>query len=118
MERESSRPRKTISKTIFKRIKMQDYDEIVLGVGNNQHPANQKEEEQEEFDSVNLQECLDYAKDTKDFEWIETAIIKQNTVIEKAVLELDYLVNICGDNSMLRNRLKALKRELMFNQKL
>ena len=97
---------------------MQNYDEIVLGVGNNQHPANQREYEQEEFDSVNLQECLDYAKDTKDFEWIETAIIKQNTAIEKAVLELDYLVNICGDNSMLRNRLKALKRELIFNQKL
>ncbi len=96
---------------------MQNYDEIVLGVGNSQHPANQRDE-QEDFDSVNLQECLDYAKDTKDFEWLETAIIMQNTVIEKAVLELDFLVNICGDNSMLRNRLKALKRELMFNQKL
>mgnify|MGYP000902611472 FL=1 len=96
---------------------MQNYDEIVLGVGNSQHPANQREE-QEYFDSVNLQECLDYAKDTKDFECIETAIILQNTAIEKAVLELDFLVNICGDNSMLRNRLKALKRELMFNQEL
>jgi len=96
---------------------MQDYDEIVLGVGNSQHPANQREYEQEEFDSVNLQECLDYAKDTKDFECIETAIILQNTAIEKAVSELDYLVNICGDNTLLRNRLKALKRELMFNQK-
>mgnify|MGYP003489762398 FL=1 len=97
---------------------MQNYDDIVLGVENSQHPANQSEEELENFDSVNLQECLDYAKDTKDFEWIETAIIKQNTAIEKAGLELDFLVNICGDNSMLRNRLKALKRELMFNQKL
>lgn len=97
---------------------MQNYDEIVLGVENSQHPANQREEELENFESVNLQECLDYAKDTKDFEWIETAIIMQNTAIEKAVLELDYLVNICGDNSMLRNRLKALKRELIFNQKL
>ena len=96
---------------------MPNYDEIVLGVGNPLHPANQREE-QEDFDSVNLKECLDYAKDTKDFEWIETAIIMQNTAIEKAVLELDFLVNICGDNSMLRNRLKALKRELMFNQKL
>jgi len=97
---------------------MQDYDEIVLGVSNSNHPANQKEEEQEDFDSVNLQECLDYAKDTKYFECIETAIIMQNTAIEKAVSELDYLVNICGDNMLLRNRLKALKRELMFNQKL
>jgi len=96
---------------------MQNYDEIVLGVENSQHPANQGEE-QEDFDSVNLQECLDYAKETKDFEWIETAIIMQNTAIEKAVLELDYLVNICGDNTLLRNRLKALKRELIFNQKL
>lgn len=95
---------------------MQDYDEIVLGVENSQHPANQRDE-QEEFDSVNLQECLDYAKDTKDFECIENAIIMQNTAIEKAVSELDYLVNICGDNTLLRNRLKALKRELMFNQK-
>jgi len=96
---------------------MQNYDEIVLGVENSQHPANQRDE-QEDFDSVNLQECLDYAKETKDFEWIETAIIMQNTAIEKAVLELDYLVNICGDNTLLRNRLKALKRELIFNQKL
>lgn len=96
---------------------MQNYDEIVLGVGNSQHPANQTDE-QEDFDSVNLQDCLDYAKETKDFEWIETAIIMQNTAIEKAVLELDYLVNICGDNTLLRNRLKALKRELIFNQKL
>lgn len=117
MQYQNARPRKTISETIFKRIKMQNYDEIVLGVGNPLHPANQREYEQEEFDSVNLQECLDYAKDTKDFEWIETAIIKQNTAIEKAVSELDYLVNICGDNTLLRNRLKALKRELMFNQK-
>ena len=116
MECESSRTRKRISKRIFKRIKMQNYDEIVLGVGNIQHPANQRDE-QEDFDSVNLQECLDYAKETKDFEWIETAIIMQNTVIEKAVSELDYLVNICGDNTLLRNRLKALKRELIFNQK-
>ena len=97
---------------------MQNYDNDYLGSNNSQHPSNQREEEQEDFDSVNLQECLDYAKDTKDFEWIETAIIMQNTAIEKAVLELDFLVNICGDNSMLRNRLKALKRELMFNQKL
>lgn len=97
---------------------MQNYDDIVLGVGNSQHPANQREEELENFESVNLQECLDYAKDTKDFEWLETAIMMQNAVIEKAGLELDFLVNICGDNSMLRNRLKALKRELIFNQKL
>ena len=96
---------------------MQNYDEIVLGVENSQHPANQREDEQEDFDSVNLQECLDYAKDTKDFEWIENAIINQNTAIEKAVSELDYLVNICGDNTLLRNRLKALRRELIFNQK-
>jgi hypothetical protein len=95
-----------------------NYDDQVLGVYNSQHPANQKEIEQEEFDSVNLQECLDYAKETKDFEWIETAIIKQNTAIEKAVSELDLLIDTYHHTyqTFLKNRLKAIKRELMFNQ--
>jgi hypothetical protein len=96
-----------------------NYDEQVLGVYNSQHPATQKETEQEEFDSANLQECLDYTKDTKDFEWIETAIIKQNVAIEKSLKELDFLIGVCEqtNNSYVKNRLKAIKRELTFNQK-
>ena len=94
-----------------------NYDDQVLGVGNSFHPANQQEIETDHFESNNLQKCLDYAKDFKDFEPIENAIIDQNVAIEKAISELNFLIDSCIQNKFMQNRLIALKRQLMFNQK-
>lgn len=94
-----------------------NYDETVLGVGNSEHPANQEQTEPETFESNNLLECLNYAKDFKDFELIENAITLQNTIIEKAISELDFLIDSLHSNTMVKNRLVKLITELKFNQK-
>lgn len=96
-----------------------NYDEQVIGVGNSFHPANQQETESDHFESNNLEECLDYAKDFKDFEPIENAIIEQNVAIEKAVSEIDLLIDTYHhtEQTFLKNKLLSIKRQLMFNQK-
>lgn len=98
---------------------MPDYDDIILGVGNYQHPANQEETDLEIFESDNIQECLDYAKDYDDFEPIENAIMKQETIIEKAILEIDFLISVgqSSHNVLIPNRLKQLRSSLLSNQK-
>lgn len=40
------------------------------------------------MESNNLNECLDYAKDSGDFEPIECAVIEQTKIIEKAIQQL------------------------------
>ena len=51
---------------------MNNYDNDILGVGNICHPANQ--EETEVFQSEDIQECLQYARDNGDFEPLEFAV--------------------------------------------
>lgn len=96
-----------------------NYDNDILGVGNSDHPANQEQIEYETFESNNLWECLDYAKDTKDFELIENAITLQNTIIEKTISEIEFLIDTYHhtDHSLLKNRLIKLRTELKSNQK-
>lgn len=40
------------------------------------------------MESNNLNECLEYAKDSGDFEPIEWAVIEQTKIIEKAIQQL------------------------------
>lgn len=62
---------------------MENYDENVLGVLNSLHPANR--EENEVFYSENIQECLDYYKDTKDIEPLENAVSLQKDKLDIVV---------------------------------
>jgi hypothetical protein len=96
-----------------------NYDNDYLGTNNSQHPANQEQYEETVFESNILWDCLDYAKDTKDFELIENAITLQNTIIEKAILELDFLIDLNHqtENTYMKNRLVKLRTDLKFNQK-
>ena len=93
------------------------YDNMILGVGNINHPANQREDQLEEFESNNLSKCLDYAKETKDFEYIENAIIDQNVIIENAISEIDFLIEVYSNNTFTKNKLLKIKRNLNSNQK-
>jgi len=96
-----------------------NYDNDILGIGNSDHPANQEQIESETFESNNLWECLDYTKEFKDFELIENAITLQNTIIEKAIIDLDFLIDTYHhtDQSLLKNKLVKIKTDLKFNQK-
>ena len=94
-----------------------NYDNMILGVGNINHPANQREDQLEEFESNNLAKCLDYAKETKDFECIENAIIDQNVIIENAISEIDFLIEVYSNNTFTKNKLLKIKRNLNSNQK-
>jgi hypothetical protein len=94
---------------------MNDYDHDVIGVGNPEHPANR--EETEMFESDNIQECLDYAKEFNDYEPIENAIVKQETIIEKVIDELKFLMDATNsDNVWMRNKLYAIKSKLKSTQ--
>lgn len=45
-----------------------EYDNDYLGVGNNQHPANQPDQEPDEYDFDDVHDCIDYAEIMDDFE--------------------------------------------------
>ena len=89
------------------------------GWGNGISPEQEYNDRLEPFESDNVQECLDYLKDTKDFEPIENAIITQNRVIENAISELQFVIDAyrLSDNVWLKNRLRKIKRDLELTQK-
>jgi len=93
-----------------------NYDNDVLGLGNSEHPANREPMEEEIFESDNLSECLDYAKLANDYEPLEAAILNQETIIEKAASEIQFLKDMCIHNSLLKNRLQKLSHLLTSNQ--
>jgi len=93
---------------------MSNYDHDVLGIGNPEHPANR--EEQEMFESDNLSECLDYAKLAYDFEPMEAAIYNNDTIIENAISEIQFCIDCLQNNSLVKNRLLAVKRKLINTQ--
>ena len=93
---------------------MSNYDHDILGVGNPEHPYNR--EEQEIFESDNLQECLDYAKLAHDYEPLEDAIYNNDTIIENAISELQFCIDCLQNNSLVKNRLLAVKRKLINTQ--
>lgn len=75
------------------------------------------QEQETIFESNNISDCLDYAKDCKDFEPLECAILNQVTIIEKAVSELQFCIDCSTQNSLVKNRLQILKNLLTSNQK-
>jgi len=93
---------------------MSNYDHDVLGVGNPEHPANRIEEEI--FESDNLQECLDYSKTFNDYEPMEAAIYNNDTIIENAISEIQFCIDTLQNNSLVKNRLLAVKRKLINTQ--
>lgn len=95
-----------------------DADFWLTGEGNINHPDNDYLEN-EDFNSDNISECLDYAKEFDDFEPLENAITNQETIIEKAVSEIDYFISMArnGKNVSMHNRLYNLKCLLKSNQK-
>ena len=45
-----------------------EYDNDYLGVGNNQHPANQPEQEFDEYDFDDVWDCIEYAENEGKFD--------------------------------------------------
>jgi putative salt-induced outer membrane protein YdiY len=95
---------------------MSNYDHDVLGTGNPEHPYNKELIEEEIFESDNIQECMDYSKLAYDYEPLENAVYKQETIIEKAISEIDFCIDILHNNSLAKNRLLKVKHLLMSNQ--
>lgn len=67
----------------------------------------------EVFESDNISECLDHYKDFNDYEPLENAIMKQETLIENLIAELTFLIN---SNPKLKNRLQRIKSKLISTQ--
>lgn len=68
-----------------------NYDHDVLGVGNSSHPANQ--EETDVFQSEDLDECLQHAKEEFEFEPLEFAINLQYERLRIAKKLIDELIS-------------------------
>ena len=93
-----------------------NYDKDYLGSQNDLHPSNI--EENEIFESNNISECLEYAKDFKDFEPLENAILHQETIIEKAILDIQFLIDCTRyeKNLHIKNNLIKLRTILKTTQ--
>lgn len=79
------------------------------------HPANQKDIEQEYFESDNLRECLSYAIDFNDLEPLENAILKVETIVEKQISKIQLLIDLARSTDRLTyyaNKLIAIRKEL------
>ena len=79
-----------------------NYDEDELGVGNSQHPANQEPEEEEYFESDDLQECLDYFRATNDIDHLENAIALnelKKQMVKEDLTEAIKLLRIIGKDA-------------------
>ena len=74
------------------------------------HPANQ--EQKKVFQSDDLQECLEYAKDTEDLEPLQFAIElqKKNSMIAKKIIEL--CQDATGYNVYIKHQLQKIKNYL------
>lgn len=68
-----------------------DYDNDVLGVGNSQHPAN---EQDYIFESDDLDDCMEYYKNTGIIEPLENAINKNRKLIREAKKIIDDTVSV------------------------
>lgn len=89
-----------------------NYDTEILGVNNPLHPANEKELEQ--FDSTDLNECLEYYHDTGDISFLENAIYvdnKKKELVIKSLKELKDYVN-ATDNIFLFNLVNKITNNL------
>ena len=96
---------------------MEGFDFEIIGVGNPDHPANEVENEFEDFESNNLNKCLDYAKDNDDFEPLEFAILNQKEITEKVIEELQWIFDSTQNNVSVKNKCIKLINLLKSNQK-
>lgn len=73
-----------------------------------------KSNEFEEFTSTDLNECLDYAKEFKDYEPLEFAIDENTNKIERAIETIQFLIDkarVDGNNYMA-NKLISIRTNL------
>ena len=89
-------------------------DDYIEGIHDPLNPANWVEEET--FKSDNLSECLDYSKTFNDYEPMEAAIYNNDTIIENAISEIQFCIDCLQNNSLVKNRLLAVKRKLINTQ--
>ena len=75
-----------------------------------------EQEYEEPFESDNLIECLNYLVEFKNEEPLFYAIDNQNTIIEKALSELDFCIACLHNNRLVRNKLVDLRNKLKSNQ--
>lgn len=87
-----------------------NYDHDVLGVGNSSHPANQ--EETDVFQSEDLDECLQHAKEEFEFEPLEFAINLQYERLKIAKKLIDELQVATTGNSYIKNKIQRIKNYL------
>jgi hypothetical protein len=68
----------------------------------------------EEFESINLEKCLDYFKDYKDIEPLENAILENRWKIERAIENIQLLIDVARStkNSYMANQLIGIQTSL------
>ncbi len=91
---------------------MGNYDHDALGTGNPNHPANRKEVPQ--FQSDDLQECLDYYFETQNIVPLINAVEVNKNKLDKAVRDIQEIVDICvaSEIDLLKNKLITVRKNL------
>lgn len=89
-------------------------DDYIEGTFNPMNPANW-DDKLNIFESEDLSECLDYSKETNDFEPIENAIFLQETKVKKALEKIIFSLDAMAhsDNEFIIKQLLAIKRDLL-----
>ena len=89
-------------------------DNYIEGDFDPRNPANQ-ETIVEEFYSEDLSECMNYAKETQDFEPLENAIFLHETKVKKALEKIMFSLDAMAhsENTFIINQLLAIKTELL-----
>ena len=75
-------------------------------------PSFFEEPEKEDFYSENLQECLNYSRDFKNDQPLEDAIIKNELIIEKTIIELQTCIDALNINIFVKNKLINIRKQL------
>ena len=71
---------------------MSNYDHDILGVGNPNHPANEEDVLEPEFNSNELNNAFEYYLETGDEINLKSVFEYHNLVIQKSIDKLTYLV--------------------------
>lgn len=69
----------------------------------------------DEFQSKDLSECLDYFKETKQIEPLENAITENETMLEKATADIQYLIDVArasGKLDFYANKLISIRNNI------
>lgn len=89
-------------------------DDYIEGTFNPLNPSNW-DEKLSTFESEDLSECLEFAKENHDFEPLENAIFLQEIKVKKALEKLSFCIDLMknSENAFMLNQLYELKRELL-----